>query len=195
MKNCLKPPMAVSQGKITSLMKMDAKECWQPSCNCYWYYFGHSFAASTAYSGMRAGLTVAAGIPGAILGSGLLSIFIRKNNFLMKNILQSMATGGESIASGLIFVLPAVILIGQQVSFFEGVIVGVSAVLVSLGILSFVQDYLLVEEHGTLVYPEAMAISETLVASSTGGNSLKYMGIGFGVGGLITAFTSAVLVL
>ena len=150
------------------------------------------FAASTAYSGMRAGLTVAAGIPGAILGSGLLSIFIRKNNFLMKNILQSMATGGESIASGLIFVLPAVILIGQQVSFFEGVIVGVSAVLVSLGILSFVQDYLLVEEHGTLVYPEAMAISETLVASSTGGNSLKYMGIGFGVGGLITAFTSAV---
>ncbi|NCE77329.1 peptide transporter, partial [Anaerotruncus sp. X29] len=107
------------------------------------------FAASTAYSGMRAGLTVAAGIPGAILGSGLLSIFIRKNNFLMKNILQSMATGGESIASGLIFVLPAVILIGQQVSFFEGVIVGVSAVLVSLGILSFVQDYLLVEEHGT----------------------------------------------
>lgn len=150
------------------------------------------FAASTAYSGMRAGLTVAAGIPGAILGSGLLSIFIRKNNFLMKNILQSMATGGESIASGIIFVLPAVILIGQQVTFFEGVIVGIAAVLVSLGILSFVQDYLLVEEHGTLVYPEAMAISETLVASSTGGNSLKYMGIGFGIGGVITAFTSAV---
>jgi len=148
------------------------------------------FAASTAYSGMKAGLTVAAGIPGAILGSGLLTIFIRKNNFLMKNILQSMATGGESIASGLIFVLPSLILIGGQVNFFQGVIVGIAGVLFSIGVLAFIQDYLLIEEHGLLVYPESMAISETLVASDTGGDSLKFMGIGFAIGGIITLLTS-----
>lgn len=148
------------------------------------------FAASTAYSGMKAGLTVAAGIPGAILGSGLLSIFIRKNTFLKKNILQSMSSGGESIASGVIFVLPAIILIGGKVNFILGVLVGVTAVFFSVGVLSFVQDYLLIEEHGELIYPEAMAISETLVASDAGGSSLKFMGFGFGVGGLITALTS-----
>ena len=149
------------------------------------------FAASTAYSGMKAGMTVAAGIPGAILGSGILTIFVRKNNFLMKNILQSMATGGESIASGLIFVLPAIILIGGQVNFWQGILVGVTAVLFSVGTLTFIQDYLLVEEHGTLLYPESLAISETLVASDTGGSALKYMGIGFGIGGLITMLTSS----
>ena len=149
------------------------------------------FSASTAYSGMKAGMTVAAGIPGAILGSGLLSIFIRKNNFLMKNVLQSMATGGESIASGLIFVVPAIILIGGQVNFFQGILVGVSAVLFSLGILTFIQDYLLVEEHGKLIYPESLAISETLVASDTGGQALKFMGVGFGIGGIITMLTSS----
>ena len=149
------------------------------------------FAASTAYSGMKAGMTVAAGIPGAILGSGLLTIFIRKNNFLMKNILQSMATGGESIASGLIFVLPAIILIGGQVNFLQGVFVGISAVLFAVGALTFIQDYLLVEEHGNLMYPESLAISETLVASDTGGAGLKYMGIGFGIGGIVTMLTSS----
>ncbi|GBG97484.1 OPT family oligopeptide transporter [Lactococcus termiticola] len=150
------------------------------------------FAASTAYSGMKSGLTVAAGIPGAILGSGILSIFIRKNNFLMKNVLQSMATGGESLASGIIFVLPAILLIGGRVNFWQGIAVGIAGVLLSVGFLSFVQDYLLVEEHGKLMYPESMAISETLVASDAGGNSLKYMGIGFGIGGVFTALTTAV---
>jgi len=151
------------------------------------------FASSTAYSGMKSGLTVAAGIPGAILGSGLLSLFIKKNNFLMKNVLQAMATGGESIASGIIFVLPAIVLIGGQVNFFEGIFVGIAGVLFSIGVMAFVQDYLFVEEHGNLIYPEAMAISETLVASDTGGDSLKYMGIGFGIGGIITTLTGAVL--
>ncbi|GAB2024104.1 oligopeptide transporter, OPT family [Lactovum odontotermitis] len=151
------------------------------------------FAASTAYSGMKAGLTVAAGIPGAILGSGILSLFIRKNTFLKKNILQSMASGGESIASGIIFVLPAVILIGGKVDFFQGLLVGVAAVFFGIGVLTFVQDYLLIEEHGKLMYPESMAISESLVAlNGTGGSSLKYMGVGFGIGGIITALTGSV---
>lgn len=151
------------------------------------------FAASTAYSGMKAGLTVAAGIPGAIIGSGLISIFYRSNkNILSKNILQAMATGGESIASGMIFVLPAIIIIGGKVNFLQGIFVGVAAVLFSLGITTLVQDYLLVEEHGKLIYPEAMAISEALVASDAGGNSLKFLGIGFGIGGVITALTTSV---
>lgn len=151
------------------------------------------FAASTAYSGMKAGLTVAAGIPGSIIGSAFVAAFARQKGILGKNLVQGMASGGESIASGIIFVLPAVILIGGQVTFFEGFLVGVGGVLFGIGISALVYNYLMIEEHGKLMYPEAMAISETLVAGETGGDSMKYMGIGFGIGGVITALTSSVL--
>ncbi|MGL4913257.1 MAG: OPT family oligopeptide transporter [Romboutsia sp.] len=151
------------------------------------------FAASTAYSGMKAGLTVAAGIPGAIIGSAFVSIFAKKKGILAKNLIQGMSSGGESVASGLIFVLPSVILIGSQISFIEGIAVGVGGVFFGIGIASLVHNYLIIEEHGKLFYPESMAISETLVASDSGGDSIKYMGIGFGIGGIITVLTSSFL--
>lgn len=151
------------------------------------------FAASTAYSGMKAGLTVAAGIPGSILGSVFIAMFAREKGILGKTLLQGMASGGESIASGMIFVFPAILLIGSQVTFLEGLVIGVGGSLFGIGAASLVYNYLIVEEHGKLMYPESMAISETLVASEGAKDSLKFMGIGFGIGGLITAVTSSFL--
>ncbi|AKA69461.1 MULTISPECIES: OPT/YSL family transporter [Clostridium] len=151
------------------------------------------FAASTAYSGMKSGLTVAAGIPGSIIGSAFIAVLAKQKGILGKNLLQGMSSGGESIASGMIFVLPAIFLIGSEVSFLEGFTVGVGGVLFGIGIASLVYNYLIVEEHGKLMYPESMAISETLVASEGAGESMKYMGIGFGIGGIITVITSSFL--
>ncbi|WP_024615942.1 oligopeptide transporter, OPT family [Clostridium sp. Ade.TY] len=143
------------------------------------------FAASTAYSGMKSGLTVAAGIPGAIIGSMFIGIFARSKGILGKNINQGMASGGESIASGMIYVLPAIILIGSNITFLEGLSVGVAGALFGVGSLSLVYNYLIIEEHGKLMYPESMAISETLVASEGGGDAIKFMGIGFIISGII----------
>lgn len=151
------------------------------------------FAASTAYSGMKAGLTVAAGIPGSILGSVFIAVFAKQKGILGKNLVQGMSSGGESIASGMIFVLPAIILIGSKVSFLEGLVIGVGGALFGLGATSLVYNYLIVEEHGKLMYPESMAISETLVASEGAKDSIKFMGIGFGIGGILTALTSSFL--
>ncbi|WP_066896489.1 OPT family oligopeptide transporter [Clostridium nigeriense] len=151
------------------------------------------FAASTAYSGMKSGLTVAAGIPGAIIGSMLIGVFARSKGILGKNITQGMSSGGESIASGMIYVLPAIILIGNKVTFLEGVIVGVGGLLFGIGCLSLVYNYLIVEEHGNLMYPESMAISETLVASEGGGDAIKFMGIGFAISGVINLLTGSFL--
>ncbi|WP_024345189.1 OPT/YSL family transporter [Lacrimispora indolis] len=151
------------------------------------------FAASTAYSGMKAGLTVAAGIPGSILGSVFIAVFAREKGILGKTLMQGMASGGESIASGMIFVLPAILLIGSKVTFLEGFVIGVGGALFGIGAASLVYNYLIVEEHGKLMYPESMAISETLVASEGAKDSLKFMGIGFGIGGLITILTSSFL--
>lgn len=149
------------------------------------------FAASTAYSGMKAGLTVAAGIPGSIIGSAFIAAFAKEKGILGKNIVQGMSSGGESVASGMIFVLPAVILIGSQFSFIEGVAVGIAGVLFGVGVASIVHNYLIIQEHGKLVYPEAMAISETLVASDGAGDSVKSMGKGFALGGLLTLVTGS----
>lgn len=151
------------------------------------------FAASTAYSGMKSGLTVAAGIPGSIIGSGFIAVFAKQKGILGKNLVQGMASGGESVASGVIFVLPAILLIGSKVTFLEGFVVGSAGVLFGIGIASLVYNYLIVEEHGKLMYPESMAISETLVASEGAGESMKFMGIGFGIGGIITVITSSFL--
>lgn len=151
------------------------------------------FAASTAYSGMKAGLTVAAGIPGSILGSVFIAIFAKQKGILGKNLVQGMSSGGESIASGMIFVMPAVLLIGSHVSFLEGLLIGVGGALFGLGATSLVYNYLIVEEHGALMYPESMAISETLVASEGAKGSIKSMGIGFGIGGILTVVTSSFL--
>ncbi len=151
------------------------------------------FAASTAYSGMKSGLTVAAGIPGSIIGSGFIAIFAKKKGILGKNIVQGMSSGGESVASGIIYVLPAILLIGADVTFFEGFIVSLGGVLFGIGIGSLVYKNLIVEEHGNLKYPESMAISETLVASEGAGESMKYMGIGFGISSIITLVTGSFL--
>jgi putative OPT family oligopeptide transporter len=151
------------------------------------------FAASTAYSGMKAGLTVAAGIPGSILGSVFITIFAREKGILGKSLIQGMSSGGESIASGMIFVLPAVLLIGSRVSFLDGFIIGVGGALFGIGGASLVYNYLIIEEHGKLMYPESMAISETLVASEGAKDSIKFMGTGFGIGGILTFLTSAFL--
>ena len=151
------------------------------------------FAASTAYSGMKSGLTVAAGIPGSIIGSTFIALFARQKGILSKNLVQGMSSGGESVASGMIFVLPAIFLIGQKVSFLEGLVVSVGGVLFGIGIANLVYKYLIIDEHGKLIYPESMAISETLVASEGAGESMKYMGIGFVISGIITVISGAFL--
>ena len=151
------------------------------------------FAASTAYSGMKSGLTVAAGIPGAIIGSMFIGVFAKDKGILGKNITQGMSSGGESIASGMIYVLPAIILIGSDFTFLEGLSVGVGGALFGIGALSLVYNYLIVEEHGKLMYPESMAISETLVASEGGGDAIKFMGIGFVISGIINVLTGSFL--
>ncbi len=151
------------------------------------------FAASTAYSGMKSGLTVAAGIPGAIIGSMFIGVFAKSTGILGKNITQGMSSGGESIASGMIFVLPAIILIGSDITFLEGISVGIGGTLFGIGVLSLVYNYLIIEEHGKLMYPESMAISETLVASEGGGDAIKYMGIGFVISGIINVLTGSFL--
>jgi len=144
--------------------------------------FAVLFGAANTYLGLKAGMTIAAGIPTAILGTGILKGILKRNNILEVNIIQVMASMGESLAGGLIFIIPAVILLGGKLT--VGTIFLVSLLGGALGIFFVIplRRYLTIEEHGKLLYPEGIATSEILVNASAGGEGFRTMTKGLGVG-------------
>ncbi len=145
--------------------------------------FALIFAAANTYLGLKVGITISAGIPGAILATGLLRGIFRRNNILEANVVASLAAMGESIAGGIIFVLPALILLGFGLSITTIIIVTIIGGVMGVFFITPVRRYLIVEEHGTLVYPESMAAAEVLVTGSEGGSGFKTVLLGMGVGG------------
>ncbi len=143
------------------------------------------FAASTTYSGLKTGITVAAGIPGAVIGGSIIKA-LKRDNVLAPTLLQGMSSGGESVASGLIYILPAIILVGSEVSFLTAVLAGVAGAFLGIAVATIVKQNIVVEEHGKLLFPEALAISETIVAQEEGGEPLKFMLIGSAIGAIFT---------
>lgn len=73
--------------------------------------------AANVYLGLKAGMTVSASIPAAVIAMAILRIFFRSNNILEANQVQTAASAGESLAAGVIFTLPALILIGAWTEF------------------------------------------------------------------------------
>ncbi len=144
--------------------------------------FAAIFAAANTYLGLKVGLTISAGIPGAILATGLLRSVFKRNNILEANYVASLAAVGESIAGGIIFVLPAIILIGFGLSLTTVAIVTIIGGFMGVYFVTPVRKYMIVEEHGNLIYPEAMAQAEVLVNASQGGEGFKSVLTGLGVG-------------
>jgi putative OPT family oligopeptide transporter len=155
--------------------------------------FAIVFGAANTYLGLKVGMTIAAGIPGAILATGILKGILRRNNILEANMIQAMASMGESLAGGLIFIIPAVIIFGDKLTI--GTITVVAILGSLLGILFVVplRRYLIVEEHGKLVYPEGMAAAEVLVSSSAGGSGFKTMMTGVAGGGIFKFLSEGLL--
>lgn len=135
--------------------------------------FAILFAAANTYLGLKVGLTISAGIPAAILATGLLKIVFRRNNILEANLIQGIAAMGESIAGGIIFTLPAIIIWGMELDLSTIVIVTILGGLVGILFVVPLRRYLLVEEHGKLIYPESMAAAEVLVTGSAGGTGFR----------------------
>jgi len=151
--------------------------------------FALMFAAANTYLGLKVGITISAGIPGAILATGLLKGIFRRNNILEANMVASLSAMGESIAGGIIFVLPALLLLGFGLSIPTIVIVTIIGGLMGVFFITPVRRYLIVEEHGELIYPESMAAAEVLVTGSEGGSGFRTVLLGMGVGALYKMFS------
>jgi len=149
--------------------------------------FGLLFGASTVYLGLRAGLTVAASIPIAVLAISVLKK-LGGSTILENNIVQTIGSAGESIAGGVVFTVPALIFLAPDgpryfnyvqitmLTFAGGI----------LGVLMMVplRRALIVKEHGVLPYPEGTACAEVLVAGERGGKLAALVFGGVGVGAL-----------
>lgn len=126
--------------------------------------FGFFFAVANAYLALKIGTTVSASIPAAIMSMGLLKLLFRNSTILENNIVQTIATVGEGLAAGVIFTIPALILLGESPSI--GRIFLLSALGGVLGILFMIpmRRYIIVEEHKKLPFPEGTACAEILKA-------------------------------
>ena len=146
-------------------------------------FFGLLFGAVTVYLALRAGLTVSASIPIAVLS---IAVFkkIGNSTILENNIVQTIGSAGESIAAGVVFTTPAFLfLTGGEEYFNYFQIMPLAAVGGILGVLLMVpmRRALIVKEHGNLPYPEGTACAEVLVAGERGGEMAKMVFSGFWV--------------
>jgi len=150
-------------------------------------FFGIVFGAVTVYVGLRAGLTVAASIPISVLSISILRVF-GKSSILENNIVQTTGNAGQSIASGVIFTLPALIFLGFDLEYSR--IFLLALVGGWLGVLFMIplRRQLIVEEHGTLAYPEGTACADVLMAGDRGGSFASRVFLGLGLGGVDTLF-------
>ena len=154
--------------------------------------FGLLFGASTVYLGLRAGLTVSASIPIAVLAISVLKRF-GGSTILENNIVQTIGSAGESVAGGVVFTIPALIfLVPEGPKYFSYTQITMLAFAGGiLGVLMMVplRRALIVKEHGVLPYPEGTACAEVLVAGERGGKLAGLVFGGLGIGALWKSFT------
>jgi putative OPT family oligopeptide transporter len=149
-------------------------------------FFGLLFGASTVYLGLRAGLTVSASIPIAVLAISVLKK-LGGSTILENNIVQTIGSSGESMAGGVVFTIPALIfLMPYGPSYFNYLQITMLTLAGGvLGVLMMVplRRALIVKEHRTLPYPEGTACAEVLIAGERGGNlaALVFSGLGIGL--------------
>jgi putative OPT family oligopeptide transporter len=150
-------------------------------------FFGLIFGAVTVYVGLRAGLTVAASIPIAVLSISILRVLGRAS-ILENNIVQTTGNAGQSIASGVIFTLPALVFLGFDLEYSR--IFMLALIGGWLGVLFMIplRRQLIVQEHGVLPYPEGTACADVLIAGEKGGSLAGRVFLGLGLGSLYTLF-------
>lgn len=147
--------------------------------------FGVLFGAANVYLALKAGLTVSASIPIAVLAISIGKRFL-KTSILENNIIQTTGSAGESIASGVVFTLPAFLFLSPEangeVYFNYWTILSLAVIGGLLGTLMMIplRRSLIVKEHANLPYPEGTACAQVLVAGDKGGNFAKTAYIGLG---------------
>lgn len=120
-------------------------------------------SAANVYLGLYAGMTVSASIPAAVIAMGLYGGILKQKSLYQANIIQTMASAGESLAAGIIFTLPALVLIGawQDFKFWPTTLIAIAGGL--LGVVFMIPlRKTLIQNEKELIYPEGVACAAVL---------------------------------
>ena len=155
--------------------------------------FGIIFGAANAYLGLRAGLTISTSIPVAVMAVAVFRILAKggiKSTILETNIAQTTGSASSSVASGVIFTLPALFMWGMAPDLLQMTILAMCGGLLGILFMIPLRKFLIEKEHGKLPYPEGTACAEVLVANEVGGSKAKYIFWGMGAAALFKTLTS-----
>ena len=144
------------------------------------------FGAANAYLGLLVGMTVSASIPAAVISMGIIRVILRKDSILENNMVQTIGSAGESVAAGAIFTLPALFLWAEEGKIDFPSILTIFLIALFGGVLGVcfmvpLRQALIVEEHGTLPFPEGTACAEVLLAGEEGGSKAGTVFSGLGI--------------
>ena len=150
-------------------------------------FFAVILGAANAYLGLKAGMTIAATYPAAVLGMAILRML--RGTILEENFTRTVGSIGESVAAGAIFTLPAFFISGVWPEFFTaGHYVTSTLILIAGGILGIMFVALLrrvMVEDAELPFPESLAAAEIHKAGQSGSGGSRFLFWAMGLGGLI----------
>jgi putative OPT family oligopeptide transporter len=153
---------------------------------------GIIFGAANTYLGLMAGLTISTSIPVAVLTVVTFRVFTAmgaKHSILESNLSQTVGSASSSVASGVLFTIPALFIWGMNPAWAQITMLAMAGGLIGVLFMIPLRRYLIKREHGTLPYPEGMACAEVLVAAESGGKQAQGVFWGIGAGMLFQLLT------
>lgn len=149
--------------------------------------------AANIYVGLYAGMTVSAAIPAAVISMGVLRGLLKRGTILENNVVHTIASSGESLAAGIIFTVPAIVLLGlwDTFKFWETTLIAMAGGVMGVVMMIPLRKPMIIEQK-ELRFPEGVACAEVLKAGDRGGAEMLGIFTALGIGGLFKALVSIV---
>jgi len=149
--------------------------------------------AANVYAGLYAGMTVSAAIPASVISMGVLRGVLRRGTILENNVVHTIASAGESLAAGIIFTVPAMVLLGlwEGFNYVETTLIAMAGGVMGVVMMIPLRRSMIVEQK-ELRFPEGVACAEVLKAGDRGGAEMLGIFAALGVGAALKALVSLV---
>ncbi|MBW2456080.1 MAG: oligopeptide transporter, OPT family [Deltaproteobacteria bacterium] len=144
--------------------------------------------AANVYVGLYAGMTVSAAIPASVISMGVLRGLLRRGTILENNVVHTIASSGESLAAGIIFTVPALVLLGIWTTFnyWETTLIAMAGGVMGVVMMIPLRKPMIIEQK-ELRFPEGVACAEVLKAGDRGGAQMLGIFAALGIGALFKA--------
>ncbi|RMG43673.1 MAG: oligopeptide transporter, OPT family [Acidobacteria bacterium] len=147
--------------------------------------------AANIYVGLYAGMTVSAAIPASVISMGVLRGLLRRGTVLENNIVHTIASSGESLAAGIIFTVPALVLlrVWADFNYWETTLIAMAGGVMGVTMMIPLRRAMIIEQP-ELRFPEGVACAEVLKAGDRGGEDMLGIFTALGIGGLFKVLVS-----